>query len=209
MEGERQDAPVAVAANEKSIRGDKLRVFISYSRPAEAFAQELVTGLEIAGFQPYLDKHDIAAGVEWETRLGRLIEATDTVVFVISSDAVASERCGWVVKRTTELKTRAVPEADVPSCLKQLSYIFSISSTRSRRRLRRSQPSLRTDLDLIREHTRLGEAALLCEWDEQLQASGRARPPAGRFWYDRAVKLGSADAARRLPQLATAARCRR
>jgi hypothetical protein len=46
--------------------------------------------------------------------------------------------------------------------------------------------------------------ATMCEWDEQLQASGRTRPPAGRFWYDRAVKLGSADAARRLPQLTTA-----
>jgi hypothetical protein len=71
----------------------KARVFISYSRKDEDFAQELVAGLEITGFQPYLDKHDIAAGEEWEARLGRLIEAADTVVFGISPDAVASERC--------------------------------------------------------------------------------------------------------------------
>jgi hypothetical protein len=71
----------------------KAKIFISYSRKDEAFAQELVAGLEITGFQPYLDKHDIAAGEEWEARLGRLIEAADTVVFGISPDAVASERC--------------------------------------------------------------------------------------------------------------------
>ena len=39
------------------------------------------------GFEPYLDKHDIAAGKDWEVRLGGLIEAADTIVFVISPDA--------------------------------------------------------------------------------------------------------------------------
>jgi len=71
----------------------KLKVFISYSRNDEDFAQELLAGLEVMGFEPYLDKHDIAAGEDREARLGRLIEAADTVVFVISPDAVASDRC--------------------------------------------------------------------------------------------------------------------
>jgi hypothetical protein len=42
--------------------GEKLRVFISYLRKDEAFAQELLTGLELTGFQPSMGKHDIAAG---------------------------------------------------------------------------------------------------------------------------------------------------
>src|SRR6516165_4931334 len=54
----------------------KLNVFISYSRNDEQFAQDLLAGLEWAGFEPYLNKHDIAPG--GETRLGRLIEAADT-----------------------------------------------------------------------------------------------------------------------------------
>jgi TIR domain len=98
-----------------------LKVFISYSRKDEDFAQELLAGLELAGFEPYLDKHDIAAGEDWEARLGRLIEAADTVVFVISPDAVASERCAWEVERTVALKKRLLPivwrrveEAQVP-----------------------------------------------------------------------------------------------
>ena len=45
-----------------SAAGDrKLRVFISYSRKDEDCAQELLAGLEVVGFEPYLDKHDIAA----------------------------------------------------------------------------------------------------------------------------------------------------
>jgi hypothetical protein len=54
--------------------GEKLKVFISYSRKdSAAFADELVAWLELAGFKPFLDHYDIAAGEEWEARLGGLI----------------------------------------------------------------------------------------------------------------------------------------
>jgi hypothetical protein len=46
--------------------GQKLRVFISYShRDSSDFADELVAGLELAGFAPFIDRHDIAAGEDW------------------------------------------------------------------------------------------------------------------------------------------------
>jgi formylglycine-generating enzyme required for sulfatase activity len=148
----------------------KLKVFISYSRKDEDFAQELLGGLELAGFEPYLDKHDIAAGEDWEARLGRLIEAADTVVFVISPDAVASERCAWEVDRTVALKKRLLPivwrrvdEAQVPPRLKQLNYLFFDRPLMSVPTLQALAAALRTDLVWIREHTRLGEAAL--RWD--------------------------------------------
>ena len=54
--------------------GEKLKVFISYSRrDSTAFADELVAGLEYGGFAPFLDRHDIAAGEDWEARLGGLL----------------------------------------------------------------------------------------------------------------------------------------
>jgi hypothetical protein len=123
-----------------------------------------VAGLELTGFQPYVDKLDIAAGDDWEARLGRLIEAADTVVFVISFDAVASERCVWEVKRTTELKKRLLPivwravETDVSPRLKQLNYIFFDKAHSFVSSLVALTTTLRTDLDWIREHTRLGVA---------------------------------------------------
>ncbi|MEQ1717454.1 MAG: SUMF1/EgtB/PvdO family nonheme iron enzyme [Hyphomicrobium sp.] len=156
---------------------NKLKVFISYSRKDDDFAQELLTGLKLVGFEPYLDKHDIAAGEDWEARLGRLIEAADTVVFVISPDAVASERCGWEVERTVELKKRLLPvvwrrveEAQVPQRLKQLNYIFFDKPLMSVPSLSALATALRTDLGWIREHTRIGEAALRWEGHERNEA---------------------------------------
>src|SRR6516165_10246734 len=109
----------------------KLKVFISYVREDEDFVQYLLAGIELAGFEPYLDKHDIAVDEDWEARPARLIEAADTVVFVISPDAVASERCAWEVERAATLKKRMLPvvwrrveERKVPQRLKQLNYIF-------------------------------------------------------------------------------------
>lgn len=153
----------------------KLRVFISYSRKDEDFAQELLAGLVLAGFEPYLDKHGIAAGEDWEARLGRLIEAADTVVFVISPDSVASERCAWEVDSTVTLKKRLLPivwrrveETQVPLRLKQPNYIYFDRPLKFVPSLTELASALRTDLDWIREHTQIGEAAL--RW----QGRGRA-----------------------------------
>ena len=57
----------------QTVTSDKLKVFISYSRrDSGEFAEELLAGLELAGFAAFLDRHDIAAGEEWEARLGAL-----------------------------------------------------------------------------------------------------------------------------------------
>ena len=153
----------------------QLKVFISYSRKDEDFAQELLAGLELVGFQPYLDKHDIAAGEDWEVRLGRLIETADTVVFIISPDAVTSERCAWEVDRTITLKKRLLPivwrrvdETLVPLRLKQLNYIFFDRPLMSVPSLTALATALQTDIEWVREHTRVGDAAL--RW----HARGRA-----------------------------------
>lgn len=156
----------------RTIAERKLRVFISYSRRDEDFAQELLVGLQLQGFEPYLDKHDIAAGEAWETRLGRLIESADTVVFVISPDAVASQRCAWEVEQAVALNKRLLPivwkrvdEALVPTRLKQLNYIFFDRPLMSVPALTALSTALTSDLDWIREHTRIGEEAL--RWDSR------------------------------------------
>lgn len=144
-----------------------LRVFISYARnDCSAFAEELLAGLEVAGFNPFLDRHDIAAGEDWEARLGGLIQSADTVVFVISPAAVTSERCAWEVVKAEALSKRIipvvamnVPEAETPHGLKRLNYIFFSDGHSFARGLGDLSKALRTDLDWIREHTRLGELA--------------------------------------------------
>jgi len=69
----------------------KAKVFISYSRKDMAFADRLETALEERGFEPLMDRTDIYAFEEWWKRIEALIVGADTVVFVLSPDAVASD----------------------------------------------------------------------------------------------------------------------
>jgi hypothetical protein len=94
---------------------ERPKVFISYARSdSAALAEELVTGLELADFEPYLDRHDIAAAEDWEARLGALIQSADTVVFILSPAAVRSERCTWEVERAAGLGKRLIPVQGKP-----------------------------------------------------------------------------------------------
>src|SRR5215813_2139926 len=158
--------------------GEKLKVFISYSRKdSAAFADELLAGLKVAGFAPFLDRHDIAAGEDWETRLGGLIAQSDTVVFVVSPEAVKSDRCVWEVDRTIELSKRLlpvifkpVPEHDIPKKLSRLQFVRFDTGRGITRPLAELAEALRQDLDWIREHTRLGELAQRWEGRERRES---------------------------------------
>ena len=111
---------------------DKLKIFISYSRKdCAAFAEDLLAGLELLGFAPFLDLHDIAAGEDWQERLAGLIQSADTMVYAISPQAVRSKVCAWEVDKAISLGKRLIPivalpvnDADVPEPLKRLNYIF-------------------------------------------------------------------------------------
>ena len=155
---------------------DKLKVFVSYSRrDASAFAEELVAGLELAGFAPFLDRHDIVAGEDWEARLNGLIEHADTVVYIVSPESVRSERCEWEVNTALEKTKRIlpvlfapVPEADIPEQLRRRQFVRFDTGQSVTRPLAQLAEALRQNLDWIREHTRIGE--LSARWN----ARGRA-----------------------------------
>jgi hypothetical protein len=159
---------------------EKPGIFISYARSdSSALAEELVAGLELAGFRPFLDRHDIAVAEDWEARLGALILGADTVVFILSPAAVRSERCAWEVERAAELGKRLipvqrapVPEAEVPEQLRRLNYIFFREGQSFARPLRELAAALRQDVEWIREHTRLSGAA--ARWQARDRGTGAA-----------------------------------
>lgn len=146
---------------------DRLRVFISYARrDGAAFAEELLHGLEVAGFDAFLDRHDIAAAEDWEARLGALIQSADTVVFVLTPAAASSERCAWEIDRAEQLVKRIIPivsipveEGVTPARLRRLNYIYFSEGHSYSVSLGKLAEALRVDLGWIREHTRLGELA--------------------------------------------------
>src|SRR6478672_7529520 len=153
--------------------GEKLKVFISYSRKSsDAFVDDLVVGLEDRGFAPMLDRHDIEPGEPWEARLGGLIEQSDTVVVVVSPEAVKSERCDWEINKTLALSKRllpvihkSVPDVEIPPKLSELQFIHFDTAPGVMRPVRELADALRVDFHWIREHTRLGELAR--RWDKR------------------------------------------
>jgi hypothetical protein len=144
-----------------------LKVFISYARKdGSAFAEELVEALDVAGFDAFLDRNDIAAGEDWEKRLEGLIAAADTIVFVVTPGSVASAQCAWEIKTAEALAKRVIPvvsieipDADAPAWLGRLNYIFFSRGQSFSRSLKQLATALTTDAAWIREHTRIGELA--------------------------------------------------
>ena len=137
--------------------------------------RELVSGLTAVGFSPHFDRDAIAPGEDWELRLGRLIEQSDTLVFVVSPDAVVSMRCTWEIERARQLNKRLlpiiwrdVPEADVPLELKRFNYIFFDKPHSFGPSLATLSEALTTDQEWLREHTRYAEAAI--RWDRRQRA---------------------------------------
>lgn len=146
---------------------NKPRVFISYARAdASDFAEYLAAALKFAGFDAYLDRHNIAKAEDWEARLGDLIAKSDTIIFIITPQSVNSTRCDWEIKRTVAMSKRLVPvqwipvpEADVPVELKRLNYTIFKTGESFSAPLAELVDTLRQDLDWLRQQTQLNEQA--------------------------------------------------
>lgn len=159
-----------------------VNVFISYSRADLAFVDQLVVALKRLGYTPVIDREGISPGAEWRSGLSDLILASDTVVFVLSPDFIASDICQWEVEETERLGKRLVPllcrgleDKSAPTQLEKLNYIHfyedpKIPGSGFGTGLANLDDALSIDLDWIREHTRLGELA--ARWNK------RSRPDA-------------------------------
>lgn len=153
----------------------RLKVFISYSRrDALDFADQLFAALQAYGFDPALDRHGISGAEDWEARLGALILEADSVAFVLSPESARSPVCAWEVSEARRLGKRIVPVAaaplqgaEVPEHLRRLNYIFfypepSKPGSGFGAGLADLVRALNTDVDWLREHTRLLTRAM--EW---------------------------------------------
>jgi hypothetical protein len=140
------------------------KVFISYSRKDMAFADRLETALKARGFEPLIDRTEIYAFEEWWKRIEALIARADTVVFVLSPDAVASNVALREVsfaaslnKRFAPVVCRRVDDNAVPEALSKLNFVFFDDEGRFEQSADRLAEALNTDIAWIRQHTELGE----------------------------------------------------
>jgi TIR domain len=144
--------------------GDKLKVFISYSRDDLEFADQLDASLELGGFETTIDRRGMSGGEDWKARLGALIRDADTVVFVLSPSSAQSDICVWEVGEAVQLGKRIIPvlcrmlgDAKAPQQLADRDYIYFYPEPKFPGSgfgpgLKRLAAALNTDLDWVREH---------------------------------------------------------
>jgi hypothetical protein len=144
----------------------KARIFISYSRKDMAFADRLEAALTARGFEPLIDRTEIYAFEDWWKRIEALIGKADTVVFVLSPDAVASEialkeitHAASLNKRFAPIVCRRVEDRAIPQALQRLNFIFFDDPARFEESADRLAEALATDIGWVRHHTEFGEAA--------------------------------------------------
>ena len=144
----------------------KAKVFISYSRKDMAFADRLEAALKTRGFEPLIDRTDIYAFEKWWERIEALIARADTVVFVLSPDAVASDvalrevaYAASLNKRFAPVVCRRIDHESVPEALARLNFIFFDDPAQFEQSADKLAEALNTDITWIRQHTDFGEQA--------------------------------------------------
>jgi hypothetical protein len=100
---------MATGAERKRDAESKAKIFISYSRKDMAFADKLEAALKVRNFEVLIDREEIYAFEDWWKRVETLIGRADTIVFVLSPDAVKSDVALKEVARAASLNKRFAP----------------------------------------------------------------------------------------------------
>jgi WD40 repeat protein len=150
----------------------RLKIFISYSRRDIDFADRLVAALDAHGFDVTIDRRNLPKLEDWERELVGLIRAADTVVFIVSPASAASPVCTWEVGQVRSYSKRLAPvviadvdAAAVPAEISRINYIFFTGNAPFDERVDELAHALNTDVEWLKEHTRLGELAQ--RWSER------------------------------------------
>src|ERR1700692_269918 len=137
----------------------KARIFISYSRKDMAFADRLETALKARGFDTLIDRTEIYAFEDWWKRIEALIGRADTVVFVLSPDAVSSDvalkevtHAASLNKRFAPIVCRRVEDRAIPEALQRLNFIFFDDPARFDVAADQLAEALQTDIGWVRQH---------------------------------------------------------
>jgi hypothetical protein len=152
---------------QESGKQPKAKVFISYARRDLAFADQIEAALKARGFEALIDRTDIYAFEEWWKRIEDLIGRADTIVFVLSPDAVRSGSIALkevafaasLNKRLAPIVFRPVEEKALPDELAKLNFIFFDDAVRFEQSADQLAQALATDIGWVRQHTEFGEQA--------------------------------------------------
>jgi len=153
------------------------RIFISYSRKDMDFADRLDGALKARSFEPLIDRTEIYSFEDWWKRIQALIGQADTIIFVLSPDAVDSDICRREVafaaslnKRFAPIVYRPVNISKVPTELSRLNFISFEDGSNFDRNADQLEDALSTNIEWIRKHTEFGELAR--RWEDAEKPRG-------------------------------------
>ena len=149
-------------------------VFISYSRKDKPFVQKLNERLEAYGQEAWVDWEDIPATADWWNEIQAGIDGANTFIFVISPNSVMSDVCYREVEHALQAGKRFFPvlyqEVTDPAHQQKMhpsigshNWLMFQDEATFENDVERLVEALQTDLDYVREHTRLLVRAR--EWD--------------------------------------------
>ncbi|MEA5467223.1 toll/interleukin-1 receptor domain-containing protein [Leptothoe sp. PORK10 BA2] len=148
-------------------------VFISYSRKDKAFVKALHQALEKSNHDSWVDWEDIPLTADWWEEIQAGIEASDTFIFVISPDSIASQVCRQEIDHAIEHNKRLIPivrregfdmELVHPE-LGKANWLFFQEQNDFDAAFHSLIKTLNTDLDHVKTHTKLLVRAR--EWEHK------------------------------------------
>ena len=153
-------------------------VFISYSRRDQAFVRRLHAALETAGRAAWVDWEGIPPSAKWMDEVRSAIDAADAFVFVVSPDSAGSPVCraeadhaASVGKRIVPLVWRDTPERDLPEPISAHNWLTLREGDDFAAGVTALLAALDTDLEWVKEHTRLLTRAR--DWEAHAQERSR------------------------------------
>ena len=147
-------------------------VFISYSRKDAAFVRPLVDRLKQDDRDVWVDFEDIPFAADWWDEICVGIDSSETVIFVISPDSLVSKVCSMEVSYAARGKKRIIPifyrdpaGAAIMEQISHLNWIYFNDANAFETSVAKLNETLNTDLEVLKEHTRLLIRAR--EWEKK------------------------------------------
>ncbi|PSN19883.1 hypothetical protein C7271_05000 [filamentous cyanobacterium CCP5] len=148
-------------------------VFISYSRKDKAFVQALHKALTHSQYDVWVDWEDIPITADWWAEIQQGIDGADAFIFVISPASIESKVCAQEIDYAVTSHKRLIPilraegfdPNQMRTAVRRHNWLFFRPEDGFDQAFQRLVEALQTDLDQVRQHTRLLVRAK--EWQQK------------------------------------------
>ena len=145
----------------KQVSNGMTDVFISYAAEHKAFTETLRKILIREGLTVWTNYIDLTTGDEFLTAINRGIEDTDTIIYILSPEAIASAYCQQEINYALSLNKRIIPLLlrpvvweDLPNPLNSFQYVQYIDFSNWDEEstvLRRESPAISQLLNALKQ----------------------------------------------------------